>query len=401
MNPMSPLMITHYTAVTALGRGNEMTLSALRNNLSGLRACEFEGMTLPTFVGKVSGLESIVIDRPFEQFDCRNNRLALLGLQQDCFAQAVFDARNLYGPERIGIIIGTNSSGMLETEHAYRERRPESTKLPNHFLASYPYTHNMFSVARFAQGYLKLQGPALVISTACSSGAKVFASASRMIEVGICDAMVVGGVDSLCQTNLLGFASLDLLSPEPCRPCDLYRDGISIGEAAGFVLLEKGEKAMSSGSVRLEGFGESTDGYHMTHPHPTGDGAKLAMMQALAQACLNPTDIDYVHLHGTGTRANDVTEDKAVGQVLGFQTPCSSTKGWTGHTLGAAGVVQAVIASLCLEHQFIPGSLMTTTIDPSFTSYVLLENREQSVRHILCNAIGFGGNNCSLILGRV
>ena len=212
---------------------------------------------------------------------------------------------------------------------------------------------------------------------------------------------MVGGVDSLCLTILYGFASLELMSRGPCRPCDEDRDGLTLGESAGFALLEKTEHAGQSGAVALLGYGESCDGYHMSHPHPEGAGAISAMQAALLRSGLTPGDIDYIHLHGTATRANDSIEDTAVYTVFGPSTPCSSTKGWTGHTLGAAGVTGAVMAAMSLTHSFIPGTVNTTRIDPGLRSHVLLENREQPVRRVLSNSFGFGGNNCSLIFGMV
>ena len=273
--------------------------------------------------------------------------------------------------------------------------------LPSSYLTSHRYTHNMFSSAHFVRTYLGLRGPAMVISTACSSSAKAFATAARFIEAGFCDAAVVGGVDSLCLTILYGFASLELMSSGPCRPCDENRNGLTLGESAGFALLEKSKHAGRPGAVALLGYGESCDGYHMSHPHPEGTGAIKAMQAALLRSALTPGDIDYIHLHGTATRSNDSIEDTAVHSVFGPSTPCSSTKGWTGHTLGAAGVTGAVIAAMCLTRGFVPGTLNTTRIDPNLSSHVMLDNREQPVRRVLSNSFGFGGNNCSLIFGTV
>ncbi|UCE64527.1 MAG: beta-ketoacyl-[acyl-carrier-protein] synthase II, partial [Nitrospirota bacterium] len=256
-------------------------------------------------------------------------------------------------------------------------------------------------VAHFVRSRLKLQGPALVVSTACSSSAKAFASASRLLETGLCDAAVVGGVDSLCLTTLYGFASLELESKNPCRPGDAERDGLSIGEAAGFVLVEKCQASTKPGDIALMGYGESCDAYHMSHPHPSGSGAILAMQGALKCANVPSSAIEYVHLHGTATKANDKTEDQAVSKVFGSQIPCSSTKGWTGHTLGAAGGIESVIAALCLEHQFLPGTLNTRTVDPNFTSTLLLHNQERPVKTLMSNFFGFGGNNCSLLFGTI
>ncbi len=403
---MVPLILSRYTLVSALGKGLDETYRALWNQRSGLRPCDFEDVGISTCIGRVDGVEAARLgggstSTELEQFDCRNNRLALLGLQQDRFIHAAIEARERYGAHRVAVILGSSTSGILETEHAYCHRDPATGALPPSYLVSHRYTHNMFSAAHFVRTYLELRGPAMVISTACSSSAKAFATAARFIEAGFCDAAVVGGVDSLCLTILYGFASLGLTSSGPCRPWDEGRDGLTLGESAGFALLEKSEHAGQPGAVALLGYGESCDGHHMSHPHPEGTGAIRAMQEALLRSGLTSRDIDYIHLHGTATRTNDSVEDKAVHSVFGPSTPCSSTKGWTGHTLGAAGVTGAVIAAMCLTRSFVPGTLNTTRIDPGLSSQVLLENREQPVRRVLSNSFGFGGNNCSLIVGTV
>lgn len=399
--PMDPLLVSHYTLTSGLGRGCEATYAALRARRSGLCPCDFEDAALDTWIGRVAGLEGEPLPRAWRAFDCRNNRLALCGLRQDGFEGAAHAARERYGAERVAVLLGTSTSGILETEHAYRRRDPEGGALPAEFIERYPYCHNTFSVATFVRGYLGLHGPAAVISTACSSSAKVFASAARLMRAGLCDAAVVGGVDSLCLTTLYGFSALELTAAGPCRPCDVERDGLSIGEAAGFALLERVDLAGSAGEVVLLGYGESGDGYHMSHPHPEGLGAIAAMREALSCAGLAAGDIDYVNLHGTGTRANDLIEDRAVSIVFGRDTPCSSTKGWTGHTLGAAGIAEAVIGALCLGRGLLPGTLNTTRLDPVLTSAIRLDNEARSIRRLLSNIFGFGGNNCSLVFGRL
>lgn len=349
---------------------------------------------LDTYIGRVDGLEQEPVIARLADYDCRNNRLAMLGLVSDNFEPAVAAARNRYGAHRIAVIVGTSTSGILETELAYR-KRDAAGRLPAHF--NYRTTHENYSVTDFVRRYLGLQGPAFTISTACSSSAKVFASASRLIESGLCDAAVVGGVDSLCMTTLYGFSSLEIVSTVPCRPADAKRSGISIGEAAGFALLEK---AQGRGDAPcLLGYGESSDAYHMSSPHPEGAGARLAMSRALQRSGLDPVQIDYINLHGTATHANDSAEDLAVSALFGGHTPCSSTKGWTGHTLGAAGITEAVIVCLCLQEGLLPASLNTSTVDPAFTMKVLLKNLSQPVKHALSNSFGFGGNNASLIFG--
>jgi 3-oxoacyl-[acyl-carrier-protein] synthase-1 len=225
--------------------------------------------------------------------------------------------------------------------------------------------------------------------------------ATHLIEAGLCDAAVVGGSDTLCRMTLHGFAALDLISPEPCRPCDAGRSGISIGEAAGFALLERPAAAPAGEwpPLALLGCGASSDGYHMSTPDPDAKGAIGAMRQALDAAGLAPGDIDYVNLHGTGTPANDAMEDAAVFSVFGDAVPCSSTKGWTGHTLGASGIVEAVLAGLCIRQGFMPGCLSVGGLDPSFRAAVLLGNRAGRVRRVMSNSFGFGGINCSLVIG--
>jgi 3-oxoacyl-[acyl-carrier-protein] synthase-1 len=296
------------------------------------------------------------------------------------------------------VFLGTSTSGILETELAYRRRDPVTGQLPSDF--HYATTQNAFSVAHFVQNYLRLEGPAVVVSSACATTAKVFGNAQRMIAAGLCDAAIVGGADSLCLTTLYGFHSLGLVSEAPCRPFDAHRDGISIGEAAGFVLLEKPGARAGASEIRLLGFGESSDAYHMSTPHPEGLGARLAMERALASAQLEPAAIDYVNLHGTATKSNDAAEDHAICALFGRGTACSSTKGWTGHALGAAGVTEAIISALAMRDGLIPGSLHTQLLDPALNSHYLIDNEIAPVNYVMTNSFGFGGSNCSLILGR-
>jgi len=262
----------------------------------------------------------------------------------------------------------------------------------------YRHTQNLFSVSDVVRRQLRLTGPVASISTACSSSAKVFASASRWMAAGLCDAVVVGGVDSLCFMTLYGFASLGLLSDRPCRPCDANRDGLSIGEAASFILLER--ERHHDDCLRFLGYGESSDAHHMSTPHPEGLGAALAMARALERAELKPIDIDYINLHGTGTPANDLAEDRAIWGTFGGRTPCSSTKERTGHTLGAAGATEAILTLLCLRHDFIPGMVRVEQADPQLRSGLVLRSEFRPLRAAISNSFGFGGSNCSLIFGK-
>jgi 3-oxoacyl-[acyl-carrier-protein] synthase-1 len=394
---MQPLAITRFAIVNCLGAGTLPVLDALRMKRSGLAPCDFETATLDTWVGRVRAVEELRVRRELDDYDCRSNRMAQIGLEQDGFTDAVAAAREHYGAGRIGLFVGTSTSGILETELAYRRRDPQTGALPETF--RYHATQNTYSLGDFIRRYLGLTGPSFVVSSACSSTAKVFGNAARMIAAGVCDAAVVGGSDTLCLTSLYGFHSLELTSRRPCRPFDADRDGISLGEGAAFALLEKPARSAARDAVMLLGVGESSDAYHMSTPHPQGSGAKLAMQRALEAARLGPADIDYINLHGTATRTNDASEDKAVVDLFGSATPCSSTKGATGHLLGAAGITEAVISMLAVQHDLLPGSAHTRRVDPELKSGYLLDSRESRVRRVLTNSFGFGGSNCSLVIG--
>jgi 3-oxoacyl-[acyl-carrier-protein] synthase I len=391
---MKPLAVSHCTLVTALGHGREATLAALMDDRTGLAARPFETAKLDTWLGVVDAADTLALTGELASFDCRNNRLAELGLRADGFGDAVRVAAARWGAHRVGVFLGTSTAGILQTEVAYRERDATSGALPAWL--HYGHTHNTYSVSAYVRAALGLQGPAYVVSTACSSSAKVFAAAARMIDAGIVDAAVVGGVDSLCMTTLYGFASLELLSPQICRPWDAERNGLSLGEAAAFALLER---ECAQPQAWLLGAGESSDGHHMSSPHPEGAGAVQAMHAALSQARLQPSDVDYLNLHGTGTPGNDAAEDIAVGAVFGHALPCSSTKGHTGHTLGAAGGVEAAIGMLALTHGVMPAGLNGQAPDPALKANYLRETRRQTMRVVASNSFGFGGSNACLIFG--
>ena len=399
---MTPLHLAHHTQVSCVGDGLAALRGALHSGTGGLASCRFQGTELPTWIGEVPGLDDSPLPAGFTDYDCRNNRLARRALLTDGFDAAVRAAIGRHGPRRIGVFLGTSTSGILETEIAFRQRDPASGALPAGF--RYRGAHNTYSLAAFVRAWFGLEGPAAVVSTACSSSAKVFAAAARMIHAGLIDAALVGGADSLCLTTLHGFASLELTAPDPCRPYDAERHGISIGEAAAFALLERPAASLPADAVLLLGCGESSDAYHMSSPHPEGLGARLAMEAALADAGLEPDAIDYINLHGTATPNNDAAEGCAVGTLFGGRVPCSSTKGLTGHTLGAAGALEAVICALALADGLLPGSANTRRLDSAFTGTggldYLLSSREGPVQHAMSNSFGFGGSNCSLVFGR-
>jgi 3-oxoacyl-[acyl-carrier-protein] synthase I len=391
---MKPLRISHCTATSAVGAGLAAHAAALRDERSGLAPQAFDDCALGTFTGAVAGVDAVTLPPEAAAWDCRNNRLAWLGLAQDGFLEAARAAVARYGAPRVGVFMGTSTSGLHQTERAYRAR-DAAGRLPGWY--DYVRTHSPFSIAHFVQRAVGAAGPALTVSTACSSSAKVFASAHRAMRAGLCDSAVVGGVDSLALLTLHGFNALQLVSPEPCRPADAKRNGISIGEAAGFALVEWPEAA-ARGPLLL-GYGESADAYHMSSPEPEGKGALAAMQAALQRAGLAPADVDYVNLHGTATKANDAAEDAAVFSLFGAATPCSSTKGWTGHALGAAGILEALIGVVAMREGLAPRSLNTTEKDPQLRANVLLQARRQPLRRVLSNSFGFGGSNCSLLLG--
>jgi 3-oxoacyl-[acyl-carrier-protein] synthase-1 len=395
---MQPLALSHFTVTTSLGADLTRIIDALRRGHSALAPCRFDNLPFLTHVGEIAGLDSEPLQGELAGFDCRNNRLAALALRQDGFLDAVAAARERYGAHRIGVFLGTSTSGILQSEAAYRRRDPETGRLPADF--DYARTHNTYSLGRFVRMTLGLAGPAFVISTACAATAKVFGSASRMIAAGVCDAAVIGGADTLCATTLYGFRSLGVLADEPCRPFDAERRGISIGEAAGFVLLERLKDGKAGDTIALLGVGESSDAHHMSSPHPDGVGARLAMEQGLSAAGLKPADIDYINLHGTATQVGDAAEERAVFELFGPATPGSSTKGFAGHTLGASGVLEAVFCALAILHDFLPGSPHTRTLDPSVRTQYICEGRGARVDRVISNSFGFGGANCSLVLGR-
>jgi 3-oxoacyl-[acyl-carrier-protein] synthase-1 len=393
---MTPVRFSAMACISALGRGLDATFEALSDRRTGLRPTDFPGMDPIGYLGRVEGIEHAVLPEPLSRFACRNNRLAYAALTSDSFSDAVDLARRRHGPRRVGVLIGTSTSGIEELEAAYRKR--DSDHLPK--ALPFKETHDVYSPARMVKAMFQLEGPSLVISTACSSSANAIATAADWLEAGMVDAVVAGGADSLCLTTLRGFHALELLAPEPCQPCGADRKGISIGEAAAFVLLERHRPEIAD-AVGLLGYGCSNDAHHMSTPQPEGLGAKLAMTRALECARLAPAEIDYVNFHGTGTPFNDSVEDLAVYATLGERPPCSSTKGWTGHTLGTAGALEAIIACLSVRHGFLPGCINVQRLDPQLRTNVILENRSAPVRRVLSNSFGFGGNNCCLAIGMI
>lgn len=393
--PISPLAISAFTATSALGRGLEAHRHALAAARGGLRPNDFSHVPLACWIGRVEGVEDEPLPAALAAHDCRNNRLAWLGLQQDGFLQRVAEARARHGGDRIALLLGTSTASIGATEEGYRQLDAAGQLPP---ALRHLAIHSPNSLTEFVAALLQLRGPCLTVSTACSSSAKVFASAERMIRLGLVDAAVVGGVDSLCGSVLFGFNALELVAPGPCRPFDRARDGISIGEAAGFALLERVQDAPAA--PRLLGWGESSDAHHMSTPHPDGLGAECAIRDALARARLDLAQVDYVNLHGTASHKNDAVEAAVLDRLFPPRTRASSTKGYTGHALGAAGILEAAITLLALEDGRVPGNLGAQTPDPDCGPQLAWRGEKRPLSVAMSNSFGFGGNNACLVFGR-
>ncbi|HEV7913764.1 MAG TPA: beta-ketoacyl-[acyl-carrier-protein] synthase family protein, partial [Albitalea sp.] len=360
---------------------------------SGLKSNDLSWCDLPCWIGEVAGVDDSPLPPEWAAWDCRSQRLAWMALQRNQFREAVAAAVARYGAHRVGVLLGSSTSGIHSTELAYT-RRLHDGRWPDDF--DYRRKHSLDAVCRFTAEVLGLQGPMVTIATACSSSTKVFVTAQRWIDCGVIDAAVVGGIDSLCLSTLYGFNSLQLLSGDKCRPFDAARTGISIGEAAGFVLLDK-----QPAGINFIGGGESSDAWHMSAPHPEGVGAQDAMRGALKAAQLTPGDIGYVNAHGTATLANDRAEAAATEAIFGAHgVPVSSTKGVTGHALGAAGITEAIVAIQALERQTLPPSANLCELESDLSIDVITQPRRADLRYATSNNFGFGGSNCSLIFGR-
>lgn len=388
--------IQDFAVINALGNSTSEVAEGLASlNTAGLR----EDSTLlthgkSTYVGRVTlDLESENLRHDFDELplhNSRNNRLLLTALNE--IKPRVLAAIDRVGADRLGVVMGTSTSGLYESglavEAAYRHEQYQS------------WCYEMQELgdpSRFLQRYLKLCGPAYTISTACSSSARAVIEAARLIEADLCDAVLAGGADTLCRMPVNGFDSMGVLSPERCVPFCQDRCGINIGEGAGLMLLSREPAALA-----ILGYGESSDAYHPSAPSPDGSGAIAAMQQALQSARLRPEEVGYLSLHGTATPANDKIEALAVNAVFGERVPCSSTKYLTGHTLGAAGITEAVMGAMIIERDLPlpPQDFSRSPYDVTLTPCGLLRE-QRSLKHlvVLSNTFAFGGNNAVLALG--
>jgi len=387
------ITIMDYQSTSAAGENLDALRESIRLQKSGLTANDFPRSDLNTWIGRVKGIDEIDLG----EWQSRNNALAHLGYSQGTIQDNVEKLKQRFSSNRIGVVMGSSTSSIDRTETAYTDLNADGLLKPNY---QQELVHNPHAPSLYIAHLSGITGPSLTINTACSSSAKVFATASRWLQTGIVDAVLVGGVDTLCLSVLHGFDSLQLVSENQCRPFDKNRDGINLGEAAGFAILVRTEEAETSTGIELLGYGESSDAYHMSHPHPEGLGAKLSMQQALSMSTLSPEKVDYINLHGTSSMANDSIEGKLVGKLFPNTTRCSSTKAWMGHTLGAAGITEAIIAMDAIKTGIIPGSMNLNELDDDLTINIQAENVEQTVNVSMTNSFGFGGNNCSLIFGR-
>lgn len=326
----------------------------------------------------------------------RNNQLALAALAQ--IRPQVDAAIRQFGPDKVAIVLGTSTSGIAQSEAAFRHRLAHGG-----FPAEFGYAQQeMASPAATLASVLGVTGPAYVHSSACASSSKAMASAARLINMGLCDAVLTGGVDSLCAFTVAGFGALESVSAARCNPFSANRNGINIGEGAALFLMSKVEAAVS-----LRGWGESSDGYHISAPDPSGAGARSAMEQALARAGVTPKQIDYINLHGTATMQNDAMEGRAIAALFADHVALSSTKPFTGHALGAAGAIEAGLCWLAMQDSNpqgqLPPHLWDGVGDPGLPPLNLLPvgaRLGQPLRLALSNSFAFGGANASLLLGR-
>jgi 3-oxoacyl-[acyl-carrier-protein] synthase I len=381
--------------INALGSGIEAIVQALN-------ACASMGMGPmhtgigEAYVGSVKGPLDLAPEASLAHYDCRNNRLLLAALAQ--IAPAIDAARERYGAHRIGVVLGTSTSGIQAAETAF-VYQAQAGKLP----ASFDYRQvEIGTAAPFAAAALGLHGPAFTISTACTSSAKAFVSARRLLQLQLCDAVVVGGVDSLCELTVQGFASLESTSAVRSNPMSLNRCGINVGEGAAVFLMSRDE-----GPVVLAGVGESSDAHHISAPDPHGAGGELALRAALADASLTPSAIAYVNLHATATRKNDDMEAHLMARVFADGVATSGTKPLTGHQLGAAGATELGFAWLALARGDValPRHVWDGEADPALPRLDLVESerylpRNKGTQYVMSNSFAFGGSNVSLILGR-
>lgn len=388
MKAVGHLPITGYSLCNCLGSTNQAVIESLAQSRSGLGSSPFR-LRFDTVCGVVQdGFPPP--PEEFSVYDTAQARIALHTLQE--LRAPLATAISRWGPDRLAIVMATTTGGIASSEAAY-ETHKRSGSLPPDY--DFRLQHLFSAFTDLLACIVGAKGPAYSVSTACSSSAKVLASARRLIAADVADAVLVGGVDSLALTTLCGFAGLGVLSPKPCRPFSQERQGMNIGEGGAMLLVEREGEACAL----LLGVGEGMDAYHMSSPHPEGLGAQRAMEGALAEAGLQASDIDFINAHGTGTQLNDAAEAMAIAALFGDEVPVASTKGFTGHMLGAAGATEAIFSIVALAEGWIPASLGAEPADPALRIQVNARRTEQRSRVVMSNSFGFGGSNAAVLLG--
>ena len=382
--------VTAFSVANGLGRGRAEVEEALFAGRTGLVPPPLE-LPFETFVGAIPG-ELPALPPEIGGYHTRTAQIASLLVSE--IEGELRRARERYAPHRIAVLLGTSTAGAEATEAAFKHY-VKAGSLPAQYDVFRHHTYGaVLHVFRELSG---ARGPAFMVSTACTSSAKPLATATRLMDAGVIDAALVGGIDTLCEMTLMGFHSLDALSFERAKPFSSERRGLNIGEGGALMLIERGGDAMAL----LEGVGESSDAYHISAPHPEGLGAKLAMERALALAGASPESVDHINAHGTGTQLNDKAESRAIVELFGREVPVISTKGYTGHTLGAAGATEAIFSIMTLLRGEIPASLFASPLDPAVEARIVLENEKSAPRRVLSNSFAFGGNNISVCLRAV
>jgi 3-oxoacyl-[acyl-carrier-protein] synthase-1 len=381
--------------LNALGRDNDQIWARLATgDQSRFRVRHDLVPNRSLVVGEVSG-ELPAVPARLARYACRNNAMSLAALQP--IEDEIRDLVRAVGADRVAVVVGTSTSGVGDAEEAIRHRKRTGV-----LSESFDYAQLEFGgTALFVAEYLQLGGPAYTISTACSSGARALASARSLLALGFCDAVVAGATDTLCGLTTNGFASLQAIADEVTNPCSVNRRGLTLGEGSVFFLITP-----EPGGVQLRGVGESSEAHHMSAPDPEGRGAERAMRAALEDAGLPPEAIVYLNLHGTGTPLNDAMECAAIARVFPDPPVCSSTKSLVGHTLGAAGAMEAGFCWLALRAADAAGLTPIPHAwdgerDPALPALPLAgKGLRVPVGPVLTNSFGFGGNNCSLVLER-
>ncbi len=390
------LFLNDLGVLSAAGNSSTETFNhILTGDRSGLVKTDQYSFAESVYVGAVQS-DLPLIDPKFHVYDCRNNQLLLAALSQ--IERSVQQMLKKFSADRIGIVLGTSTSGIRNTELALSAKTQHGKK-PKNF--HYKQQH-LGGGADFLAHYLNLKGPAYTISTACSSSGRAFVSAQRLISLDLCDAVIVGGADSLCRFTVNGFEALESISTEPCKPFGKHRNGINISEGVALFVLSKEE-----GPVKLSGIGASCDAYHFSAPDPTGEPAVATMQMALKKAQKSANDIDYINLHGTATPLNDAMESKAVAEVFSEQTAVSSTKGILGHALGASAALELGVCWQLLTSNnktcLLPPNTNDDELDPTLPPLNFIQSGQKSphtVNTCLSNSFAFGGNNISIIVER-